>query len=71
MRFYFFTLKQHHYRDGSEIGRICGVVTGNDEDEAEKRALKLAWNNNTSSLVLQEFEPENGFVYCVYKASVC
>lgn len=52
MRFYFFTLKQHHYRDGSEIGRICGVVTGNDEDEAEKRALKLAWNNNTSSLVL-------------------
>lgn len=70
MKFYFFTLKQHHFRDGRVIGRICGIVTGNDEDEAEKKAVELAWTNNTSSLRLQEIDPEKGFVYRVYKASM-
>ena len=70
MRVYFFTLNQHHFRDGRVIGRICGVVTGKDEEEAEKKALELAWSNNTSSLVLQEIDPEKGFVYCVYTASM-
>ena len=70
MKHYFFTMTQHHFRDGSVIGRKCGTVTAENEEDATEKALELAGNEGTTFDSIEEYNPDAGYCFTVYKATL-
>ena len=69
MKPYFFVMSQYHFRNWKVIGRKCGTVMAENEDEARRKANKLAGNEGTTLDMIEEFDPAEGFAYTVYRAS--
>ena len=58
-----------HHRTGEHIGKRCGVVLADNNEEAERIAEEKYGNDATYQLWVEEV-PAEGFDYTVYKAHI-
>lgn len=66
---YFFCMTVCAPRTGAPIGRRCGVVLADGQEEAELSAWERFGDDNACKLWAQEV-PENGYEYTVYKSEI-
>lgn len=70
MNAYFYVFTQHDFRICNAIGKTCGVVFAEDEHEALMQANKACGSENTALQFIEKIDPDQGYCFTVYKASI-
>ncbi|MDD5022096.1 MAG: hypothetical protein PHR82_08240 [Endomicrobiaceae bacterium] len=70
---WFFTMKQSHRRTSETIGKVVGIVTAKNEDEAANKAWELAGSDFTYALSIEDITDatnSSGYSFVVYKSEI-
>lgn len=73
MNIYFFTMKQAHRRTSETIGKVVGIVTAKNEEEAANKAWELAGSDFTYALTVENItdaSKSSGYSFVVYKSEI-
>lgn len=69
MKAFFFCMTICSARTGAALGKRCGVVFADSEDEAESIAWEKYGSDSACSLWVEEV-PEDGYDFTVYKSEI-
>lgn len=68
MKLFFYVITQHQSRTGEPIGKTCGVLYAENEEEAREKVFAEVGNDSASFQFAEEIDPEKGFHFTVYKS---
>ncbi len=69
MKPYFFSMTVCSSRTGAPLGKQCGVVFADSQEEASDKAWNKYGSDNACKLWVEEV-PEDGYSFIVYKSEI-
>lgn len=70
MKPYFYVYRQCNVRTGVPIGKTCGVVFADNEEDARTKADRLSGSDVSVMEFITEINEKDGYQFTVYKSSI-
>ena len=67
---FYFVIKQFHHRNGTVIGKMVGVVSADDLEEAIHKIISEYASDNSVLEFIDEIDAQKGFSYTIYKSAL-
>ena len=67
---FYFVVKQFHHRNGTIIGKIVGVVSAKNLEDATQKVISEYVSDNSVLEFVEEMDTQKGFSYTVYKSAL-
>lgn len=67
---FYFVVKQFHHRNGTVIGKMVGVVSADNLEDATQKVISEYVSDNSALEFVEEMDTQKGFSYTVYKSAL-